>query len=231
MAFDLVHIWASMGLFAKLIAGFLLLMAIASVGVVVERLTALSRSAKESRRFANEAAPVIDAWRIEELIEAAARYKHGALPKLLGGITQRYLRGWEISQGLTPVEMARSDAERRKEALGAELRKGMSVLATVGSVAPFIGLLGTVIGIISAFQGIASTGSGGLGSVSAGIAEALVETALGLMVAIFAVLCFNYLTGRINEVEMALARSAGELLDEMENRDGRKPEQRIRTAA
>src|SRR6185503_17103935 len=61
--------------------------------------------------------------------------------------------------------------------------QGMSVLATIGSVAPFVGLLGTVVGIITAFTGIATTGSGGLGAVSAGIAEALIETALGLVVA------------------------------------------------
>jgi biopolymer transport protein ExbB len=97
----------------------------------------------------------------------------------------------------------------------------MSLLASVGSVAPFVGLLGTVVGIISAFQGIAATGSGGLGSVSAGIAEALVETALGLMVAIPAVLSFNYLTTRVGTVESALSRSLGELLDDLESEHGR----------
>jgi biopolymer transport protein ExbB len=78
-----------------------------------------------------------------------------------------------------------------------------------------------VVGIITAFQGIGATGSAGLGAVSAGIAEALVETALGLMVAIPAVLFFNYLNTRIAAVEMALTRSSGELLDEMENEHGR----------
>jgi len=87
------------------------------------------------------------------------------------------------------------------------------VLASVGSVAPFVGLLGTVLGIISAFQGIASTGSGGLSSVSAGISEALIETALGLAVAIPAVLAFNYLSTVIARDEMALNTAAGELLD------------------
>ncbi len=127
---------------------------------------------------------------------------------------------------MTPVEMAKNEAERMKEVIGADLRRGMSVLASVGSVAPFVGLLGTVVGIIGAFQGIATTGSGGIAAVSAGIAEALVVTALGLLVAIPAVLFFNYLTGRVNTVELALARSAGELLDEMENHYGRKHDQR-----
>ena len=107
----------------------------------------------------------------------------------------------------------------------------MSVLASVGSVAPFVGLLGTVVGIIAAFQGIATSGSGGIAAVSAGIAEALVETALGLLVAIPAVLFFNWLTGRVNLVELALDRSASELLDEMENHYGKKGGSRARAAA
>ena len=92
----------------------------------------------------------------------------------------------------------------------------MSLLASVGSVAPFVGLLGTVVGIISAFQGIAATGSGGLSSVSAGISEALVETALGLAVAIPAVLAFNYLSTAITADESKLSRAAGEMLDNIE---------------
>jgi len=90
------------------------------------------------------------------------------------------------------------------------------VLASVGSVAPFVGLLGTVLGIITAFQGIASSGSGGLSAVSAGISEALIETALGLAVAIPAVLAFNYLTTMITRDETGLNSVAGELLDTIE---------------
>ena len=89
-------------------------------------------------------------------------------------------------------------------------------MASVGSVAPFVGLLGTVLGIISAFQGIAATGSGGLSSVSAGIAEALIETALGLAVAIPAVLAFNYLSTSIAHDELLLTNAAGELVDRLE---------------
>src|SRR5438552_9716620 len=113
--------------------------------------------------------------------------------------------------GLSAVERTRRSLQRRLEELGADLRRGLAVLASVGSVAPFVGLLGTVVGIISAFQGIAATGSGGLSSVAAGISEALVETALGLAVAIPAVLAFNYLSNAIASDERALAAAAGEL--------------------
>ena len=84
---------------------------------------------------------------------------------------------------------------------------------SIGATAPFVGLLGTVVGIITAFQGIAATGSGGLGAVSAGIAEALVETALGLIVAIPAVWFYNYLTGRIEYFNVEMDNSSSELVD------------------
>jgi biopolymer transport protein ExbB len=234
MSFDLLHIWASMSFFSKVIAAALVLMAIGCIGVVVERCIALGRNAKDSRAFARAIAPMIDGWKVEELVEISDKHKHSVLAKLLGTITRRYLRGYEdLEGGLSPFEMAKNEAERAKEVIGAELRRGMNVLASVGSVAPFIGLLGTVVGIIAAFQGIAATGGGGLSAVSAGIAEALVETALGLCVAIPAVLAFNYLTTRVNAVELALNGSASELLDEMENHDGRKTDQdtRARRAA
>ena len=94
-----------------------------------------------------------------------------------------------------------------------DLKKGVSSLATIGSTAPFVGLLGTVVGVITAFQGIAATGSGGLGAVSAGISEALVETALGLVVAIPAVWFYNYLTGRIEYFNVEMDNSSSELVD------------------
>jgi biopolymer transport protein ExbB/TolQ len=118
--------------------------------------------------------------------------------------------------------MARNEASRQTEKIAAELRRGLNIVATVGSIAPFVGLLGTVIGIIAAFQGIGATGSGGIQAVSTGIAEALVETAFGLMVAIPAVILFNYLNSRVANIELALGRSLGELLDEMENQHGRE---------
>ena len=86
-------------------------------------------------------------------------------------------------------------------------------MATIGSTAPFVGLLGTVVGIINAFVGIAATGSGGIGAVSAGIAEALVETALGLVVAIPAVWFYNYLTGQLEYFTVEMDNSSSELID------------------
>lgn len=227
MSFSLGHIWASMGLMSKLVAFALVLMAIASIAVVVERLIALARNAKETRQFATEAKPHLESWETDRLLDVAGRYELSALAKMVAAGVRRFERGRDDPEGgLGAVELARREIARKKEAISSELRRGLGVLASVGSVAPFVGLLGTVIGIITAFQSIASTGSGGLGAVSAGIAEALIVTALGLAVAIPSVLCFNYLSTQISALELGLERSAGEFIDEMENEHGRKSGER-----
>lgn len=233
MEFNPAHIWAEMSLLAKLIAASLLAMGIASLGVAAERIWAFSKSANQSRAFVRKIGPLLQEWDIEGVRAAAAEHEASALARMFGAISKRYLLAQADEDGkLSPVELARNESERIQEVIGADLRRGMSVLASVGSTAPFVGLLGTVVGIIGAFQGIADKGSGGLGAVSAGIAEALYETAFGLMVAIPAVLIFNYLTGRVARIELTLAKSAGELLDDMENHDGHeRTEQTFQRAA
>jgi biopolymer transport protein ExbB len=232
MSFNLVHIWTTMSALNKGIFVCLLVMAVLSIGVTVERWLAFRKLMNESKIFVEKSAPLFDEWRIDEVEELAKAYPGSALARLFAATIQRYIRGYEsLDSGLSPVELARNESERRKEQIGAELRRGMSIVATVGSIAPFVGLLGTVVGIIAAFQGIGASGSGGIGAVSAGIAEALVETAFGLMVAIPAVIMFNWLTSRVAIIELTLARSCGELLDEMESHRGGVAEGRAQAAA
>ena len=219
MSFSLVEIWHSMGLAARLVAGVLLVMGLASLTVFVERVFTLRRSRRLSIQFANEIAEDLNAGVVERVVEAAGRFHHGALARLIGSGLEVYLgaaRSGERSD-LSPSERAKRHLHRKLEVVGAELRRGMAILSSVGSVAPFVGLLGTVLGIISSFQGIAATGSGGLSSVSAGISEALIETAFGLAVAIPAVLCVNSLSTMISRDELALETAAGELADTLES--------------
>jgi biopolymer transport protein ExbB len=233
MSFNLSHIWTHMGPLSKGIAFVLFMMAVSFIGVTIERLIAFSRSAKESRLFAVQAGKLLEEAKVEELIPLADKFKSSSLARLFGPIIRRYIHAFEDlgDGGLSPVQLARNEAARRAEAVGEELRRGMNVVATVGSISPFVGLLGTVVGIIGAFQGIGSAGSAGIGPVMAGISEALIETAFGLMVAIPAVIAFNYLNTRIGAIETALGRSAGELLDELENHLGRSGAKRERHAA
>ncbi len=233
MSFNFAEIWAHMPLIGKFIALGLFMMMVSFIGVTFERLLAFSRSAKESRAFAVQAGKMLEEWRIEELIPLADKFRGSTLAKLFGPIVRRYIDACDdLGDGsLSPAQLARNEAERRREAIGEELRRGMNVIATVGSLAPFVGLLGTVVGIIGAFQGIGAAGSAGIAPVMRGISEALIETAFGLLVAIPAVIAFNHLNARISTIETALARAAGELLDELENRPARSSSEREKRAA
>ena len=216
MSFDLFKILKTMGPFALVVAGTLVVMAIASLAVFVERLWALGAARRRSAAWAAEAGPMLEGYRYAELVDHARAGVIDAAP--LASLTHEALRAYRDRGGKLPAaERARRAMARRFEELGAELRRGMNLLASVGSVAPFVGLLGTVVGIIAAFEGIAAEGSGGLGAVSSGIAEALVVTALGLVVAIPAVLGFNLLSSKVDGLLLTLERSQGELADHLEN--------------
>ncbi len=226
MSFDFGDIWAHMGVPAMIIAGVLMTMGLASLTVFVERMFALRRSRTASRQFASAVGADVKAQRIAGILKRAEdpAFKHAHLAHIVRSALQAYTHALETVDigGLPPAERTRRHLERFMEEVGADLRRGISVLASVGSTAPFIGLLGTVVGIISAFQGIAATGSGGLSAVSAGISEALIETALGLAVAIPAVLVFNYLSNLISREELLLQHSAGELLDTVDDWEERR---------
>jgi biopolymer transport protein ExbB len=203
---------------ALTVAALLVTMGIASWTVFINRILILRRSRAASERFVDALGPALSASGLERALAVAAKHRAGCAARLFeaGLMTYRDARANGRDSPLSPVESMRRHLERHIEELLAELKRGLPLLASVGSVAPFVGLLGTVLGIISAFQGIAATGSGGLSSVSAGIAEALIETALGLAVAIPAVLGFNYLSASIARDDLMLTNAAGQLVDKVE---------------
>jgi biopolymer transport protein ExbB/TolQ len=163
--------------------------------------------------------PLLDSGEADALLKLAGTFPRNPLARLTAiGITT-YEANLD-NKDLSAVEMTRRELVRKLELFSAEARRGMGMLASIGSTAPFIGLFGTVIGIITAFQGIAAAGGGGLGAVSAGIAEALIVTAVGLVVAIASVLFYNYLSGRFDRLDMRMQHAAGELVDYLEGANG-----------
>ena len=111
------------------------------------------------------------------------------------------------------IEASKRALERAEAIVHAELKRGISGLATIGSTAPFVGLFGTVVGIVNAFKSISTEKSTGLGAVAGGISEALVTTAIGLFVAIPAVWMYNYFTGKIESFDVEMGNSSSELID------------------
>lgn len=95
-----------------------------------------------------------------------------------------------------------------RQELVTDLKRGVWFVGTIGSLAPYIGLLGTVIGIIQAFGAIAESGDAGFAVVSEGISEALIATAVGLLIAILALLLYNYLNTRITAITGTTARAS-----------------------
>jgi biopolymer transport protein ExbB len=215
---DLIKMWGDMGLIARLIAFVLVIMSMISFGVAIERIYTFAQARKQSKLYAPQVAKHLKDGRLKDAIaiSASKTYRYSHLAKVVLAGLQEYQFQQESGAALSRedlVDTVRRAIQRASALTANDLKKGVAALATIGATAPFVGLLGTVVGIITAFQGIAATGSGGLGAVSAGISEALVETALGLVVAIPAVWFYNYLTGRIEYFNVEMDNSSSELLD------------------
>ena len=214
---DILKIFGEMDGFSRGIVGTLLLMAVASLSIFMERLWSYRRAARVTKIFSADAGVMLAKNGYNDLLSHAEKHKASPFAWLVAE-TMRFFLQARMTPGKLPlVERVRRDCERKLDAVASDLKRGHSVLASVGSVAPFVGLLGTVVGIIASFQSIAKEGSGGLGVVSAGISEALVVTALGLLVAIPSVLAFNLLSARADKIVLELERSRGELLDHLEH--------------
>ncbi|HNV03975.1 MAG TPA: MotA/TolQ/ExbB proton channel family protein [Vicinamibacterales bacterium] len=216
---NLIEMWHQMGFFAKAIAWVLFIMSMISFGVAIERFYTFLQARKQSKLYAPQVAKHLKEGRLKEAIALSQKkdYRYSHLAKVvLAGLNEYQFQAESGGAALSRDDMmdtVRRAIQRATALTGSDLKRGVASLATIGATAPFVGLLGTVVGIITAFQGIAATGSGGLGSVSAGISEALVETALGLLVAIPAVWFYNYLTGRIEFFNVEMDNSSSELVD------------------
>ena len=214
VSFDLMSMWNQMGWLARFVVIIMFVMSAYSIGVMIDRLLAYNGARNQSRQFAPAVAGALREGKLDEAIKIADRFKKSHLAKVVVAGLQEFKahqNSSEISGEV--VEASRRALERSEAIVHAELKRGISTLATIGSSAPFVGLLGTVVGVINAFAGIGSQGSAGLGAVSAGISEALIETALGLVVAIPAVWLYNYFTGRLEYFNVEMDNSSSELVD------------------
>jgi biopolymer transport protein ExbB/biopolymer transport protein TolQ len=208
-----MDLWNQMTFLAKGIAVLMILMSIYSLGLFIERLLYYRAAKKQSIEYLPLATKALREGNYKLAVEAAKRFNKSHLAKVLAAGLQQFMFEKEEQPTHDAVESVRLAVERAAALTTAEMRRGLGGLATIGSTAPFIGLLGTVIGIINAFTGMALSGSGGIGSVSAGIAEALINTAVGLGVAIPAVWIFNYFQGQIEFFGIEMANSSSELVD------------------
>src|ERR1700674_5689277 len=214
VAFDPRSMWNQMGALAKIVVILLFIMSAYSIGVMIDRLMAYSAARKQSRQFAPAVAGALREGKLDEAVKIADRYKKSHLAKVVVAGLQEF-QAHQISTDIPgeEIDASKRALERAEAIVHAELKRGISGLATIGSTAPFVGLFGTVVGIINAFSSISTSKSTGLGSVSGGISGALVATAVGLFVAIPAVWMFNYFTGKIEAFDVEMGNSSSELID------------------
>ena len=211
MQFTLADIWAHTGLFARCIIFSLAIMSIASLVVMAERIIVYRKTRKDSRNFAAKMGAILAKGDLQQ----AANTNMGKDVGHLGRVINSGLTAYRISPSDkdVAVESVARALERQAQREVQSFKRGLGVLATVGSTAPFVGLLGTTMGIVNAFQLMAAAGSGGLGTISAGIAEALITTAFGLLVAIPAVMAYNFLSGWVDARSVDISESSNEFLD------------------
>lgn len=215
---DLLEMWEQMSWAVKVLMGVLAVMSMMSVGVFFERIFTFQQAQKQSKQFAPQVAKHLKDSKLKDgiAVSQSKTYKYSHLAKVVLAGLQEYQFQQDTGVQLDKddvVDSVRRAIQRASALTAADLKKGLGILATIGSTAVFVGLLATTLGVINAFQGIAQTGSGGLGAVSGGISEALVGTAIGLFVAIPAVWFYNYLTGRIEYFNVEMDNSSSELVD------------------
>jgi biopolymer transport protein ExbB len=222
-SFTPMGLWHTMGWEAKAVVIVLFIMLAWSIAVMIDRYLAYQAARKQSRLFAPAVAGALKEGKIDEAIAIAEQNKRSHLAKVVtAGLQefQAHQSSAEISGD--EIDASKRALERASAIVHAELKRGVSVLATVGATAPFVGLFGTVLGIIHAFVGISATSMTGLGAVAGGIAEALVTTAIGLIVAIPSVWVYNYFSGKLEAFDVEMDNSSSELVDYFLKRSGRK---------
>lgn len=214
VGFDMVSMWNQMGFAARAVVIIMFLMSAWSIGVMIDRYIAYNAARKQSRQYAPAVAGALREGKLDEAVKVSDRFKKSHLAKVVVAGLQEF-KAHEMSTEIPgeTIESSKRALERAQAIVHAELNRGLSGLATIGSTAPFVGLFGTVVGIINAFQGISTEKSTGLGAVAGGISEALVATAIGLFVAIPAVWMYNYFTSKVEAFDVEMDNSSSELID------------------
>jgi biopolymer transport protein ExbB len=225
MDFSLLGLWSQMGSVAKTVVLVLLGMSMYAIGIALERFFTFRRNRAQSLGYLAALEPLVSTrGRLGEVAGLERDWKDAPIARVIAPGVADFIRGMEaLGGGSDPVEVellihavSRSMLRAQKREV-ASLQRRLPVLATIASSAPFVGLFGTVFGIITAFQQMADPkgGGGGLASVSSGIAEALLTTAVGLAVAIFSVWFYNFFVTRLEQFSAIIEDSAGEMADRL----------------
>ncbi len=216
MQFGLIEMWVAMGTVAKAVAIILIALSVLSLYFFIERQITFAKARNKSKEIAPRLANMLKNGQIKEALNLSSKKenKGSHLARVTAAGIQEFLEGREANLSIEEqIESAQRGCQRAASMFTQDLRRGLPVLATIATSAPFIGLFGTIAGIINAFRAMAVTGSGGIGTVAQGIAEALVTTAFGIGVAIIALWCYNLLNSRIDIYDAEMANTTSQIVD------------------
>ena len=213
---SLIELLRHVGIFGGAVIVCLALLSVFSVGMIIEKHRRFSSAYLESKKFKLEFKKFLHGGEVKNLIEAGRQHPTSYLAQVVSaGILEYDGVGQNGGDPAASLELVTSALRDSISETLIQLKWGFGFLATIGSTAPFVGLFGTVVGIINAFRSIAATGSGGMSVVSGGIAEALVSTALGIFVALPAVVAFNHFTGKIETFHVEMNRACSQLVNRL----------------
>lgn len=213
---DLLHLWEQSGAFAKFIIIVLAIMSVYSLTIAFQKMMKIKKSESATRKFAPQFSRAIQEENLDQAIALAEKNKDSHVSRVLGGALSEVKPLLRDRATITAADInsAERAVERQMMIVLAEFKRGSGVLGTVGATAPFVGLLGTTIGIVNSFQAMSmGGGSAGLQGIMAGIAEALIATAFGLLVAIPAVWFYNYFTTKTENLSVEMMYTSKELID------------------
>jgi biopolymer transport protein ExbB/TolQ len=216
MQLGLIEMWQQMGPLAKTVAILLIFLSVISIYLFIERQITFARARNKSKLVAPTLADMLKKGQFKEALTLSSKKdnKGSHLARVTAAGIQEYMEAGDAKLSIEEqIESAQRGCERAASMFTQDLRSGLSLLATIATSAPFIGLFGTIFGIITAFRGMALTGSGGIGAVAAGIAEALITTAFGILVAIIALWCYNLLNTRIDIYVAEMENTTSQIVD------------------
>lgn len=191
------------------VIALLLIMSVFSIAIMLERYLTFKAATTQSRKFVPQVIEMLKTAQLTEALQLSRTYKKSHLAIVVNSGLQEL----SVATSKNPLRRAKRAVRRAAAMKTADLQRGLGGLATIGSTAPFVGLFGTVVGIINAFTKMNEAQSAGISVIAGGIAEALITTAFGLVVAIPAVWMFNYFNTRVNNFTVEMHNSAEELID------------------
>jgi len=218
-AFGFMEAMEQGGVIAWAILGVLVIMSVGSFYILITKLLEQSRILNQYKAIRSGGF-----WRANSLQEASSKLeKNSAWRQLVDDGLAAESQHAKMTDSLEAHDWMHGSLARSEAAINARLASGLPFLATVGATAPFVGLLGTVIGIYRAMIGIAIAGSAQIDKVAGPVGEALIMTAIGLLVAVPAVLAYNWLQSRNRRIAELLSGFSTDVLANITSRGAVKP--------